>query len=154
MDPDLEVQEAVRRVFRLYRQLGSIGKVTKYHYHHSLLFPRRVDGAIRWDPISPMQVAHLLTNPNYTDAYVYYRQKVSEADESRPRTVQRLPQSGWLVVHKHHDAYVTWEEWEEIQALLASRRVTRRPPIGNGPALLQGILWCDRCTRWIRTISS
>jgi DNA invertase Pin-like site-specific DNA recombinase len=151
-DPDPDIQEAVRRVFDLYSRLGSTPRVLKYCHQNGLLFPRRRLGEVRWAKITPMQIMHVLHNPNYTDAYVYYRNKVSGADDWQPRTVEQRPRSQWSIVRGHHDGYISWEDWETLQEILTSRRVVARPPIGRGPALLQGLLRCVRCDRVIRTV--
>src|SRR6266545_2173351 len=73
-----------------------------------------------------------------------------------PTTNKRLeprPRADWVEYRDHHPAYVTREVWETIQAILAGRRPSVRPPLGKGAALLQGLLWCAKCDRWMRTVS-
>ena len=150
-DPDVKVQEAVRRVFDLYLQRGSLGKVMRYLREHRLLFPRRVVGEVGWEPLGRSQLANILKNPNYVGDYVFQRVKTAPAtDRERIRTHAR-PESEWIVAPGHHESYVTREEWDSIQAMAAAQRPAVRPAVGRGDALLQGLLRCGLCDRWIRT---
>jgi DNA invertase Pin-like site-specific DNA recombinase len=150
-DPDVKVQEAVRRVFDLYLQRGSLGKVMGYLREHRLLFPRRVVGEVVWEPLGRSQLANILKNPNYVGDYVFQRVKTAPvADRGRIRTHAR-PESEWIVTPGHHESYVTREEWDRIQAMSAAQRPAVRPAVGKGDALLQGLLRCGRCERWIHT---
>ncbi len=150
-DPDPRIQEAIRRIFHLYRETGSIGNVFRFMRAHKLLFPRRRHGEVLWQTPSRSQIANVLSNPNYAGDYVFQRTKwVKVAGNRRPRLVKR-PQSEWIPFPAHHEAYVSQQDWQAIQAALASRRPTVRPPIGRGPALLQGLLWCGTCERSLHT---
>jgi len=150
-DPDVKVQEAVRRVFDLYLQRGSLGKVMRYLREHRLLFPRRVVGEVVWEPLGRSQLANILKNPNYVGDYVFQRVKTARAaDRERIRTRAR-PESEWIVTPGHHESYVTREEWGSIQAMSAAQRPAVRPAVGRGDALLQGLLRCGLCDRWIHT---
>lgn len=151
-DPDIAVREAVRRIFDLYRRTRSIRKVERYHHEHNLLFPSRRRGELTWKPLAGLYVHHILRNQNYTSDYVYGRTKTtSPGDRDTPKITPRSP-SEWLVAKHHHESYVTHEEWDLIQTLLAARRPRVRPAPGKGPALLQGLLWCAPCNRWMRTV--
>ncbi len=153
MDPDVKVQEAVRSVFDLYRETGSIGNVLRYMWRHKRLFPRRLNaGEIIWSPPTRSHLGNVLTNRLYTGDYVFGRFDVAPSAKVRsPRIIAR-PQSEWIVVLAHHEAYLSHEEWQAIQTSLASQRPTVRPPIGRGHALLQGLMWCVACERWLRTL--
>jgi hypothetical protein len=47
LDPDEQVQAAVRLVFDLYDESGSAGAVVKHFADHHLLFPTRLWGGVR-----------------------------------------------------------------------------------------------------------
>ncbi len=151
-DPDPKVQDAVQRLFDLYQPLGSIGKVLRYMRQHALLFPHRRRGEIVWAPPVRSHVAHLLRNPNYTGDYVFRRPWAPGLTKTRWRQIPSPSGSESITVPAHHEPYVSHQEWQAIQAALASRRPTVRPPVGRGPALLQGLLWCVRCQRWMQTV--
>ena len=64
---------------------------------------------------------------------------------------KRCPMAEWrIVVKDRYPAYIEWESFERIQAMLGdnhaeyNRNRTRGVPRG-GAALLQGIVWCGRC---------
>jgi DNA invertase Pin-like site-specific DNA recombinase len=153
-DPDPAVREAVRRLFDLYLELRSIHKVARWMRDRGLLFPKRVRGEIRWEPIKPLTVLRVLSNPNYTTDYSYRRRRLLPRDEGDPVRLVKVPPSGRLVSRDHHDPYLTGEESETIQRLLhgRGRGPGRRPPAGKGAALLQGLLVCAHChNRPLRT---
>jgi DNA invertase Pin-like site-specific DNA recombinase len=150
-DPDPRVQEAVGRLFTLYRAVGSIGNVVNYLRNHGLLFPLRRHGEIRWAPIARSTVENIFKNPNYTDRYVYQRQKVSAPRKHRRARFEFRSPAEWITIPAHHEPYVTHEDWQAIQTALTSRRPTVRPPVCRGPALLQGLMWCVRCERFMWT---
>jgi DNA invertase Pin-like site-specific DNA recombinase len=150
-DPDVKVQDAVRSVFAFYVQLGSIGKVAKHMWTNNLLFPggRRANQRT-WNRVTRTQLERILRNPNYRGDYVYSRFRYVSSDDRAGR-IEPRPQEEWEVCKDHHDPYITPGDWDKIQAARISRRPTVRPPLGKGPALLQGLLWCPSCNRWLRT---
>ena len=151
-DPDPKVQDAVQQLFDLYRALGSIGNVLRHLRRHALLFPHRRRGEIFWAPAVRSHVAHILRNPNYTGDYVFRRPWAPGLTKTRWRRTPTPSGSESIEVPAHHEPYISRQEWLAIQASLASRRPTVRPPIGRGPAVLQGLLWCVRCQRWMQTV--
>ncbi len=151
-DPDVGVQEAMRRVFDLYVETGSIGNVMRYMRRHNLPLPRRRGAEVSWQLPSRSQIAQILTNPNYTGVYVFQRTKRKTSAKVASGQLRVLtPQADWITVPNHHDPYVTQAEWRAIQTALASRRPRVQPPVGRGYALLQGLLQCSQCKRWLAT---
>jgi DNA invertase Pin-like site-specific DNA recombinase len=151
-DPDPKVQDAVQRLFDQYQPLGSIGNVLRHMRQHALLFPHRRRGEIVWAPPVRSHVAHILRNPNYTGDYVFRRSWTPGLAKTRWRQIPSPSGSEPITVPAHHEPYVSHAQWQAIQASLASRRPTVRPPVGRGPAVLQGLLWCVRCQRWMQTV--
>ena len=102
LDPDQEVQGAVRLVFDVFRQTGS--------------------------------------------AYAV----VHRGSGCGSRCV---PLDAWPVrIENHHDGYVSWQEFERNQQLLANNRTNAEHMLLSGAAreghaLLQGLLLCGRCGR-------
>jgi len=151
-DPDVGVQEAIRRVFDLYLETGSTGNVVRYMRRHNLRLPRRRGAEVSWQLPSRSQIAAILANPNYTGAYVFQRTKrVTNARAASGQRMVLRPQADWVTAPDHHEPYVTQAEWQAIQTALASRRPRVQPPVGRGYALLQGLVRCSQCKRWLTT---
>jgi DNA invertase Pin-like site-specific DNA recombinase len=75
LDPDEEVQQAVRLLLLLFEQTGSALAVVKHFAQHGLLFPDRLwgktrDGELRWKPRRHGRVLEVLHNPRYAGVYV------------------------------------------------------------------------------------
>jgi hypothetical protein len=92
----------------------------------------------------------MLRNPAYAGAFVYGRTRFTRSSDGRV-AMTRLPQDEWRVVVKdRYPAYIDWQTFERIQAMLRDnyaeylRRETRGTP-RDGAALLQGIAWCGEC---------
>jgi len=56
------VQEAIVRLFALYNELRSLGKVIKYLEANELFFPHRVKGEIDWTGIDVAELHSILRN--------------------------------------------------------------------------------------------
>src|SRR6266511_2753139 len=71
------------------------------------------------------------------------------ADGSVHSCTTELPREQWQVLlHEHHEAYVSWEQFLAVEAKLAANRTNAgaRPP-REGTALCQGIVFCGACSR-------
>ena len=160
-DPDVEVQNAVRLVFTLFRQTGSAYGVVRHFLQHNLSFPRRAyggvwNGKLIWGKLQHGRVLGLLSNPSYAGAYVFgrYRGAKSISAEGQIQSkVRRLPRDSWLVlIQEHHPGYITWEDYLENQQMLEENQ-TNGPEqccsgaAREGRALLQGLLLCGHCGR-------
>src|SRR5215813_1090546 len=78
LDPDEEVQQAVRLLFALFEQTGSARAVVQHFAEQRLLFPERLwgkarDGELLWKPLRHGRVLDVLHNPRYAGVYVYGR---------------------------------------------------------------------------------
>jgi len=158
LDPDEQVQGAVRLLFERFRLSSHLSAVARYFHENGLLFPRHKGtwhGKLEWGPLSMERVRAVLANPLYAGAYVYGRSKRrtiihSENQIKRPR--QPLPQDEWAVVHWDvFKGYISREEYEANQACLAQNRarphVPSRSRRRDGHALLAGKILCGRCGR-------
>lgn len=161
LDPDTEIQNAVRLVFTLFRQTGSAYGVVRHFLQHTLNFPRRAyggawNGRIIWGKLGHGRVLSLLSNPSYAGAYVFgrYRGVKSISTEGQVQTrVQPQPMDSWSVlIQEHHPGYIRWDDYLENQQMLA-RNQTNQPEqctsgaAREGHALLQGLLLCGHCGR-------
>ena len=156
LDPDEQIQGAVRLLFERFRLSGRLSAVVRYFQENGLLFPRRKGswyGKLEWSQLSLERVRAALDNPLYAGAYVYGRSKrrtiIHSANQiERPRVP--LPQEEWAVVHWNaFVGYISKEEYETNQVCLAKNRTNPHMPSTahrrNGPALLGGKLLCGRC---------
>src|SRR5579864_7711463 len=162
LDPDEEVQAAVRLVFALFEQYGSALAVVKHFTQHHLRFPDRLwkrtrKGELVWEPLHSGRVLSLLHNPFYAGAYVYGRTKFrrhalpGEEPRIKGRT-RRVKQEDWpIVLLDAHPGYITWEHFLRNQRQLDDNGTWRaeehRGAVREGPSLLQGIVLCGSCGR-------
>jgi DNA invertase Pin-like site-specific DNA recombinase len=162
LDPDEEVQQAIRLVFALFEQTGSALAVVKHFAQHRLLFPKRLwgktrDGELLWKPLRHSRVLDVLHNPRYAGAYVYGRTQTRtrtlphETPRRKGRT-RRLALADWPIVrYAAHPPYLAWEQFLRNQQRLddncTSRAQDRRGAVRAGSALLQGLVLCGQCGR-------
>jgi DNA invertase Pin-like site-specific DNA recombinase len=155
IDPDAEVAAAVADVFAAFAQAGSAYGVAGVFAGRR--FPRRAYGGvwagqIRWGRLTHARAAGILTNPVYAGAYVFGRRRTRQVvhpDGSVHSSTTELPREQWQVlIHDHHEGYVSWEQFLTIEAKLAANRTNAgaRPP-REGTALCQGIVFCGACGR-------
>lgn len=158
LDPDVEVQNAVRLAFRLFRETGSAYGVVRHFLQHNLSFPRRAyggvwNGKIIWGTLRHSRVLGLLSNPSYTGAYVFgrYRDTKSISTEGEIRSrVQPQPIESWMVlIQEHHPGYISWEQYLENRQMIERNQTNKlvSGPAREGRALLQGLLLCAHCGR-------
>jgi len=157
-DPDERVMNAVSTVFSAFRTCKSAYGVVRYFSQNTMLFPKRAyggawDGKLSWATLTHSRVLGILRNPSYAGAYVYGRyrdQKTVDSDGRFLHRTVRLPKDQWKVfIPNHHDAYITWEEYESNQKVLTSNITNseKSAPAREGAALLQGIVLCGKCGR-------
>jgi len=161
LDPDAEVQHAVRLVFSLFRQTGSAYGVVRHFHQHELSFPRRAyggawNGKILWGQLRHGRVLGLLSNPCYAGAYVFGRYrglKSISTDGQIQSKIQKQPIGSWLVlIQEHHPGYLGWDEYLENQQMLEQNQTNQPAQCSSGAAregraLLQGLLLCGHCGR-------
>ena len=154
LDPDQQVQQALRTFFKVYGSTGSATRVVKFFRKQGLLFPRRLHRGIRqgeliWGPLGHSRALQVLHNPRYAGAFVWGRHRV--ARNGRCKSPLRLPLEEWRVVIPHaHAGYISWTQYQHnLQRLRESSQAyghdRRRSPPGEGPALLQGLAVCGLC---------
>ncbi|MDQ2828564.1 MAG: recombinase family protein [Chloroflexota bacterium] len=155
LDPDAQIQHAVRLVFETFRRTGAASATVRAFREQGLTFPQRVRGGPRrdevlWRPLQHSTVLDLLHHPRYAGAFVFGRRRTSKTLEGRWQ-VTELPREQWVALFPgSHEGYITWDEYEENQARLRENArahgVDRAQcPPREGPALLQGLALCGRC---------
>ena len=159
IDPDAEVQAAIRDLFAAFAASGSAyGVVAAFSDRR---FPLRAYGGawagqLRWGKLTHARVLRVLKNPCYAGAYVHGRytsRRRVESDGSVHTGLIERPRAEWPVLIKgHHEEYVAWEDYLATEAKLAANRTNAgaRPP-REGSALCQGIIACGSCGKPMRT---
>lgn len=156
MIPDRQVQEAIRGVFRKFRQLGSARQTMLWYCTENIPLPETKPGRenreIQWRLPNRMRILQFLKNPCYAGAFAWGRSVVSTVvNEGRAKRGGRHRQAmkDWKVlIVDHHPGYITWEEFLENQRMLEANRTNKEWGSGaakRGPALLAGLLRCGRC---------
>lgn len=155
LDPDQQVQGAIRLFFESFRRTGSATATVRYFNDQGLFFPRRVrtgphKGELVFAPLLHSRALQILKNPRYAGAFFFGRTRQRKSAEGHTR-LERLPRDEWhSLIPDAHEGYITWKEYEEnlrrlkenAQALGVDRR---KSPPREGPALLQGLVLCGRC---------
>jgi DNA invertase Pin-like site-specific DNA recombinase len=155
-DPDEEVQQVVRLIFRKFEELGTLHGVLAYLVEHGIRLGVRVregeaKGELEWRRPNRMTLQNLLKHPIYAGAYAYGRRRVDlrKKKPGRPSTGRTVaPPEKWHVLIKDRlPAYISWECYERNLKRLAENRA-RADAMGasrEGPSLLQGLLVCGKC---------
>lgn len=158
-DPDRRIREAIDRVFRKFRELGSIRQVLIWLRQERIELP-----AVQYAPEGRTVIWRLpgyhflnkmLPNPIYAEAYAYGRtQTIVRVEQGRQRSLkgQRVAQPDWrILIPDHHEGYIGWDEYERNQHQILHnanmKGVMVRGPARHGGALLAGLLRCGHCGR-------
>jgi len=155
LDPDRNVQEAVKVLFQSYQHIGSAGGVVRFFRDQKLLFPLRLHcgarkGELVWRSLGHDRVLKTLHNPRYAGAYVYGRLRFYKTADGRMHS-RILPQDQWhTLILSAHPEYITWQQYQDNQQRLRASAQAyghdrRKSPPGHGPALLQGLAICGIC---------
>jgi DNA invertase Pin-like site-specific DNA recombinase len=155
LDPDRQVQDALRVLFATFERAGSGCATVKYFREQGLLFPRRLRGGLRkgelvWGTLVHSRVLQVLHNPRYAGAFFHGRTRWRRSRDGGNRC-KRLPPDQWhALLPEAHVGYITWEQYQRNQRALrenaqAHGRDRRKSPPGEGPALLQGLALCGIC---------
>ncbi len=159
-DSDTSVCERIELVLRKYLETGTVQKVLHYLVCRGLKLPRRQTtglyaGEVLWKEPSSSALYSIVKNPAYAGAFAYGRRT---ADPTRQ--VPGQPCSGrcrrraaqWIALVKDvYPAYITWDEFEQIQKTLEANQqrmqeqFVRKRAIRGGEALLPGLVRCGAC---------
>jgi len=153
IDPDAEVQAAIRDVFAGFAACGSAyGVVAAFADRR---FPLRAYGGVwagqlRWGRLTHARVLGILKNPGYAGAYVFGRyssRRSVDPDGTVHTTAVERPRAEWpVLIKEHHEGYIAWADYLANEAKLAANHTAAgaRPP-REGTALCQGIITCGSC---------
>jgi excisionase family DNA binding protein len=161
-DPDERVRQAIELVFRKITDFGSVRRVLLWFCEEKVCLPAfpRDPGERKmiWKPPVYSSIRAILTNPIYAGAYAFGKTETrTHIVNGRARKSAGHPKlrREWMVLIKdHHLGYVSWEEYERNQAMMAANSHMQsgvEPKAGRGGrALLTGLLRCRRCGRMLQ----
>lgn len=159
-DPDRRVQQALELVFAKLTELGSARQVLLWLREEQIQLPatpRCGQPAVVWKLPVYNNILSILSNPAYAGAYAFGKTEARTtmvAGRARQTAGHLKPRSEWTVLLRdHHPGYISWEQYERNQALLAANahmKSRMEPKAGRGGrALLSGLLRCRRCGRML-----
>ena len=162
LDPDVQIQQALRLLFDTFREVGSATAVVRRFMREGIRFPRRIrrgigKGDLMWGAIEHCRVIQILHNPRYAGAYVYGRTRGVRKADLKSTTQRKVARENWpVLIRDAHPGFISWEEFERNEQTLR-QNVAAWSPAGRGrmpregSALLQGRLICGRCGARMRT---
>jgi len=157
-DPDEQVQTVIRLAFSKFRELGSVNALWRYFLTQGIELGFRerggaAKGQLTWKSATRASLFSLLKHPIYAGAYVFGRRQSDprkrHASRSRSAQVLVAPEDWHVLIHDHYPAYISWQQYEEHQAMLRANCSwpEHRGAVREGPALLTGLLRCRYCDR-------
>jgi DNA invertase Pin-like site-specific DNA recombinase len=154
LDPDAQVQAAVRLFFDTFRRTGSCLAVVKEFHAKELLFPRRLrsgahKGELVWAELLHCRARSIIHNPRYAGAFVFGRTKHRRLPSGKYSSRQ-VPSEEWILLRDIHPGYITWDDYlSNLQRVkgnaLAWSSERHNGPAREGTALLQGLVICGAC---------
>src|SRR5271166_2639594 len=159
-NPDQRVREALQLVFSKFAEFQSVRQVHIWLRDEGIELPvKSRDGEARgivWRLPAYNIVHNILTNPIYAGAYAFGRTTSKVSVEQGRKRVKRgvhRPMAEWDVLIKgHHAGYITWEEFERNQDVIANNATGKgsaavKGAVRRGELLLPGLLRCGHCGR-------
>jgi len=156
LDPNQQVQQALRVFFDTFRRTGSAWATVRAFNSQALTFPCRVRrgvhaGHISWGQLTHSRALRALRNPRYAGAFCFGRTRQRSTIDGR-KHIEKLPQEEWFsLIPDTHPGYISWDEYHSnlrrLRENTQPRQLARRSPAREGPALLQGMVICGVCGR-------
>jgi len=161
--PDEAVTGVIRAVFEQFALCGSARGVWLWLREEHLRWPlqqattvSRGLPEITWVEPTYKAVLAALRHPAYAGAYVYGRTRAERYIDEHGRVRSRrrdLPAGQWeVLIAGHHDGFIDWDTYQDIQRRLAGNIPPRagengRGAVREGCALLQTLAACGVCGR-------
>jgi len=155
-DPDRRVQQSIDLVLHKFRELGSVRQVVRWFQEQQVCLPALAHNDrdhVIWKVPVYRSILGVVNNPLYAGAYAFGKSESRTSiieGQARKTAGHRKEQATWKVlIREHHEAYISWREYERNQAKLAENahmKSRMQPKAGRGGrALLPGLLRCHRC---------
>jgi DNA invertase Pin-like site-specific DNA recombinase len=158
LDPDQQVQQSLRVFFATFERTRSAWATVQAFGQQGLKFPKRGlagSGKMAWQELTHTITLHTLHNPRYAGAFCFGRTR-SWTDAEGKHHCQHLPREQWRFLKRDlHAGYLSWEQFlshqEQLLRNLQARggASAKAGPPREGPALLQGLVVCGKCGRWM-----
>jgi DNA invertase Pin-like site-specific DNA recombinase len=157
MDPNKRIRDAIYLIFQKFREFGSATQVALWFRSEGIeipvKMPRGKKNEIIWKLPVQTSIVNILKNPIYAGAYAYGRSKTHTrfVDGQPVKTTQKgLAIKQWKVLlPNHHEEYISWDEYlgnqQRLAQNMAKRGLVVKGAPRRGPALLAGLLRCQRC---------
>jgi DNA invertase Pin-like site-specific DNA recombinase len=150
-DPNLEIQNAVRLFFEVFRICGSAHRMLSYYRKNGYRIPKNPCSGfnsreIAWVYLTSARAIDMLHNPAYAGIYAYGQHQ--EVHTINGRKIRVKPMDEWHVyIEGHHEGYISCEEYDRNQKKLTANNINSVsvPPPREGNALMQGIVICGKC---------
>jgi DNA invertase Pin-like site-specific DNA recombinase len=159
-NPDQRVREALQLVFSKFAEFHSARQVHIWLRDEGIELPVKSRNGeacgIIWRLPAYNIVHNILTNPIYAGAYAFGRTTSRVRIENGRKHIRRgvhRPMTEWDVLIKdHHEPYISWEEFERNQRVIADNATgkgsaTVKGAVRCGELLLPGLLRCGHCGR-------
>jgi predicted DNA-binding transcriptional regulator AlpA len=159
-DPDTSVCERIGLALHKYMEMGTVQRVLHFLVCNGLKLPRRQTsglyaGEVLWKDPSSSALYSIVKNPAYAGAFAYGRRTGDPTRQvpGRPCSGRcRRRSAQWIALVKDvYPAYITWEEFEQIQKTLEmnqqrmQEQFVRKRAIRGGEAMLPGLVRCGAC---------
>ncbi|MCA1575243.1 MAG: recombinase family protein [Acidobacteria bacterium] len=125
---DQGVRHRIHRIFDLFRQLRTIRAVLRHLRAEGLDLPfRRIDRirgvVVGWRAPSYDAIYAVITNPVYAGVYSYGRRRREINPLTQTVHYRKPERDEWMVlIVEHHPGYISQDEFEENQRILANNR--------------------------------
>lgn len=161
-DPDQRIRETLSLVFRKFAEIGSVRQLALWLRQERIELPIAIHGpqgrTVQWHPPKYHTLHRLLTNPVYAGAYVFGRTVTRARFEAGRKVVThgvaRRREEWEVLIRDHHDGYITWEEYDRNQTIIAGNANMKGAmvpgSVRNGIGLLVGLLRCGHCGRKLK----
>lgn len=156
-DPDPAIRAVIHALFRIFLEERSLVRTVNRLIKENIMLLLRTHHLVR--PVQPYVglVQRILTNPVYMGDYVFGRRKVdrSKGRDSRGQWRSRAALPDEIhVVPGHHDGYVSPQQFEHIQHILALNAPwkSRHNAGPERSAILQGLTRCGAHRNWSMSV--
>src|SRR5262249_13213046 len=131
LDPDEQVQHAVRTLFAEYERQGSVSGLLRWMVAQGQRLPMRSHrrdhrGELQWHEPNRRTLLNVLQHPIYAGVYTYGRRVVDAKRHvpERPHTGVTFvaPEDCAVFLPNTCPAYITWEQYEANRRRLAQNR--------------------------------